>query len=52
MRPVDLVERRIEESKDLCDVKDLTLPDGENIPFHRTCEFVPMLPEEALISKE
>ncbi|HUL20460.1 MAG TPA: precorrin-8X methylmutase [Thermodesulfobacteriota bacterium] len=45
---VDLVERRIEESKDLCDVKDLTLPGREEYPIPPgQCEFVPMLPDEA-----
>ncbi len=45
---VDLVERRIEESKGLCDVKDLTLPGREEYPIPPgQCEFVPMLPEEA-----
>jgi len=45
---VDLVERRIEESNDLCDVKDLTLPGREEYPIPPgQCEFVPMLPDEA-----
>jgi precorrin-8X/cobalt-precorrin-8 methylmutase len=45
---VDLVERRIEESKDLLDVRDLTLPGRETYPIPPgQCEFVPMLPEEA-----
>ena len=45
---VDLVERRIEESKDLCDVRDLTLPGREEYPIPPgQCEFVPMLPNEA-----
>ena len=45
---VDLVERRIDESKDLCDVRDLTLPGREEYPIPSgQCEFVPMLPEEA-----
>jgi len=45
---VDLVEQRIEESKDLCDVRDLTLPGREEYPIPSgQCEFVPMLPEEA-----
>jgi precorrin isomerase len=45
---VDLVERRIEESKDLCDVRDLALPGREEYPIPPgQCEFVPMLPEEA-----
>ncbi len=45
---VDLVERRIEESIDLYDVRDLTLPGREeySIPPGQ-CEFVPMLPDEA-----
>jgi precorrin isomerase len=45
---VDLVERRIEESKDLCDVRDLPLPGREEYPVPPgQYEFVPMLPEEA-----
>jgi hypothetical protein len=45
---VDLVERRIEESKDLSDVRDLTLPGREEYPIPPgQCEFVPMLPDEA-----
>jgi len=45
---VDLVERRIEESKDLCDVRDLTLPGREEYPVPPgQCEFVPMPPDEA-----
>ncbi|HVP77228.1 MAG TPA: precorrin-8X methylmutase [Thermodesulfobacteriota bacterium] len=45
---VDLVERRIEESKDLHDVRDLTLPGREEYPIPPgQCEFVPMLPDEA-----
>jgi precorrin-8X/cobalt-precorrin-8 methylmutase len=45
---VDLVERRIEESKDLCDVRDLPLPGREKYPVPPgQCEFVPMLPDEA-----
>ncbi len=45
---VDLVERRIEESIDLLDVRDLTLPGREEYPVPPgQCEFVPMLPEEA-----
>ena len=45
---VDLVERRIEESRDLCDVKNLTLPGRGEYPIPPgQCEFVPMLPEEA-----
>jgi len=45
---VDLVERRIEESKDLCDVRDLPLPGREEYPVPPgQCEFVPMLPDEA-----
>lgn len=45
---VDLVERRIEESKDLCDVRDLPLPGREKYPIPPgQCEFVPMLPDEA-----
>ncbi len=45
---VDLVERRIKESKDLFDVRNLTLPGREEYPIPPgQCEFVPMLPEEA-----
>jgi hypothetical protein len=45
---VDLVERRIEESKDLSDVRDLTLPGREEYPIPPgQCEFVPMPPDEA-----
>jgi precorrin isomerase len=45
---VDLVERRIEESKDHCDVRDLTLPGRREYPVPPgQYEFVPMLPEEA-----
>jgi sirohydrochlorin ferrochelatase len=45
---VDLVERRIEESKDLCDVRDLALPGRGEYPIPPgQYEFVPMLPEEA-----
>jgi hypothetical protein len=45
---VDLVERRIEESRNLCDVRDLSLPGREEYPIPPgQCEFVPMLPDEA-----
>lgn len=45
---VDLVERRVEESKDLCDVRDLPLPGRGEYPIPPgQYEFVPMLPEEA-----
>lgn len=45
---VDLVERRIEESKDLCDVRDLALPERHEYPVPPgQYEFVPMLPDEA-----
>jgi precorrin isomerase len=45
---VDLVERRIEESKDVCDVRNLPLPGREEYPIPPgQCEFVPMLPDEA-----
>jgi len=45
---VDLVERRIEESKDLCDVRDLTLPERKQYPIPPgQYEFVPMPPDEA-----
>jgi len=45
---VDLVERRIEESKNLDDVRDLPLPGREEYPVPPgQFEFVPMPPEEA-----
>ncbi len=45
---VDLVEKRIQESKDLCDVRDLPLPEREKYPVPPgQYEFVPMLPGEA-----
>ncbi len=45
---VDLVVRRIEESKDLCDVRDLALPGRGTYPIPPgQYEFVPMLPDEA-----
>ncbi len=47
-RLVDLVRQRIEESKDLCDVRDLSLPGREEYPVPPgQHEFVPMLPDEA-----
>ena len=45
---VDLVERRIQESKNLSDVRDIPLPEREAYPVPPgQFEFVPMLPEEA-----
>lgn len=45
---VDLVERRIEESKKLCDVRDMVLPEREEYPIPQgQFEFVPMPPDEA-----
>jgi precorrin-8X/cobalt-precorrin-8 methylmutase len=45
---VDLVERRIEESKHLTDVRDLPLPERQRFPVPPgQHEFVPMLPDEA-----
>lgn len=50
---VDLVEKRIEESSTLEDVRDVPLPDEETYPVpDGQCEFVPMLPEEAAKWKE
>lgn len=47
-RLVDLVRQRIEESKDLCDVRNLRLPGREEYPVPPgQHEFVPMLPDEA-----
>jgi precorrin-8X/cobalt-precorrin-8 methylmutase len=44
----DLVQKRIEESARLCDVRDLVLPEENAFPIPPgQCEFVPMLPEEA-----
>jgi sirohydrochlorin ferrochelatase len=45
---VDLVERRIENSNDCCDVREIELPPRKKYPVPPgQCEFVPMKPEEA-----
>jgi len=45
---VDLVERRISDSMDFCDVRDLVLPPRRQFPVPPgQCVFVPMDPEEA-----
>lgn len=45
---VDLVERRITDSQDCCDVRDLKLPPRKRYPVPPgQCEFVEMKPEEA-----
>jgi precorrin-8X/cobalt-precorrin-8 methylmutase len=45
---VDLVQRRIEEATEFCDVKDLTLPSKERFPVPPgQCEFVPLSPDKA-----
>jgi sirohydrochlorin ferrochelatase len=45
---VDIVERRIQETRDLGDVRDLVLPPKEQYPVPAgQCEFVPMPPDEA-----
>lgn len=45
---VNIVKQRLEESKNLCDVRDLSLPEREQYPVPPgQCEFVPMLPDEA-----
>jgi hypothetical protein len=45
---VRLVEKRIEESRALGDVRKLSLPGEDDYPIPPgQCEFVPMLPEEA-----
>jgi sirohydrochlorin ferrochelatase len=45
---VDLVEKRIEDSKDCCDVRNIELPPRKKYPVPPgQCEFVPMKPEEA-----
>jgi hypothetical protein len=45
---VDLVQGRIEEAREFCDVKDLILPSRKKFPVPPgQCEFIPMLPEEA-----
>lgn len=50
---VDLVEKRIEESSALEDVREIMLPGEETYPVPEgQCEFVAMLPEEAARWKE
>lgn len=45
---VDLVEKRIEDSRDFCDVRDLDLPAHDKYPVPSgQCVFVPMKPEDA-----
>ncbi len=45
---VDLVQRRIEEAMEFCDVRDVILPSREEFPVPPgQSEFVPLLPEEA-----
>jgi precorrin-8X/cobalt-precorrin-8 methylmutase len=45
---VNVVKQRIEESKSLCDVRDIDLPGRDEYPIPPgQCEFVPMLPDEA-----
>ncbi|HMK34479.1 MAG TPA: CbiX/SirB N-terminal domain-containing protein [Desulfomonilaceae bacterium] len=45
---VDLVERRIEDSQECCDVRQLALPPRKKYPIPPgQYEFVPMKPEEA-----
>ena len=45
---VDIIQKRIQETRDLDDVRDLVLPPKEQYPVPPgQCEFVPMLPEEA-----
>lgn len=45
---VDLVEKRIGETRNLCDIRDVCLPSKEQFPLPPgQCEFVAMLPEEA-----
>lgn len=45
---VDLVERRINDSRDCCDVRELELPPRKKYPVPPgQCEFVQMKPEEA-----
>ncbi len=44
----DLVQKRIEESMRMCDVREISLPEEDAFPIPPgQCEFVPMLPEEA-----
>lgn len=45
---VDLVEKRINEARELSDVREIELPEKDRYPVPPgQCEFVPMLPEEA-----
>jgi sirohydrochlorin ferrochelatase len=45
---IDLVERRIIDSRDMCDVRDLRLPPKHRYPVPPgQCVFVPMKPEDA-----
>ena len=45
---VDIVQRRIEEARGSCDVRELILPPRERFPVPPgQHEFVPLLPEEA-----
>jgi len=45
---VDLVEQRIADSGDFCDVRDLSLPPRKDFPIPPgQFEFVPMAPDEA-----
>lgn len=45
---IELVERRISDSRDFCDVRDLVLPPRREFPVPPgQCVFVPMDPEEA-----
>ena len=50
---VQLVEKRIEESRDLDDVRQAVLPSEADYPIPPgQCEFVPMLPQEAASWKQ
>ncbi len=45
---VDLIEKRIQQARGGCDVRELVLPEKDQYPVPRgQCEFVPMPPEEA-----
>lgn len=45
---VDLVEKRINEARESCDVREISLPEKDLYPVPPgQCEFVPMPPEEA-----
>jgi len=45
---VDLIEKRIDEARGFCDVREIALPEKDCYPVPPgQCEFVPMLPEEA-----